>query len=119
MHLGTSVIIAVNPVMLANGTRSLRRRKERKMKASEIKLVMCETIPDELESGKLYYSEKYRTATHLCACGCGNKVVTPCKRGFWSIDTKDGKPTLSPSIGSFNLPCDYHYLIKQGKVVWL
>ena len=89
------------------------------MKASEIKLVMCETIPDELESGKLYYSEKYRMATHLCACGCGKKVVTPCKSGFWSIDTKGGKPTLSTSIGSFQLPCKSHYLIRQGKVIWL
>ena len=57
------------------------------MKTSEIKLVKCETIPDELEFGKLYYSDKYGTAAHLCACGCGNKVVTPCKSGFWSIDT--------------------------------
>ena len=89
------------------------------MKTSEIKLVKCETILDELEFGKLYYSDKYGTAAHLCACGCGNKVVTPCKSGFWSIDTKDGKPTLSPSIGSFNLPCNSHYFIKQGKVIWL
>lgn len=87
------------------------------MKASEIKLVKRVNIPEELEFGKLYYSEKYGTATHLCACGCGRKVVTPLKSGFWSIDTKGRKPTLSPSI--FHLPCNSHYFISQGKVIWL
>lgn len=89
------------------------------MRLNEIALVKCETIPDALEFGRLYYSQRYGTAAHLCACGCGSKVVTPCKRGFWTIDVTDGKPTLSPSIGSFQLSCRSHYFIKQGKVVWL
>ena len=89
-----------------------------KAKASEIQLVECETIPNAIESGKLYYSKKYGTATHLCACGCGYKVVTPCKSGFWTIWIADGKPTLSPSVGNFRLPCNSHYFIRNGKVVW-
>ena len=34
-------------------------------------------IPNILENGILYISEKYKTAIHLCACGCGEHTVTP------------------------------------------
>ena len=34
-------------------------------------------IPKELGQGKLYVSTEYGVAAHLCACGCGSKVVTP------------------------------------------
>lgn len=33
-------------------------------------------MPAQLEPGILYVSKKYRTAAHLCACGCGEKVRT-------------------------------------------
>ena len=36
-----------------------------------------EFIPDELEHGIIYISIRFATASHLCCCGCGNKVVTP------------------------------------------
>lgn len=88
------------------------------MKIEEFDLVECETIPTNIDDGKLYYSRKYGTATHLCACGCGSKVVTPCKPGFWDMKILDGKPTLSPSIGNFQLPCKSHYFIRDGKVIW-
>lgn len=87
------------------------------MKIEKFELVECETIPENINVGKLYYSQKYKTATHLCACGCCHKIVTPCKPGFWNIDIKDGKPTLSPSIGNFQLPCKSHYFIRDGNVV--
>ena len=86
---------------------------------TELKPVLCEFIPETLSQGKLYISEKYNTAVHLCACGCGNKVVTPLKHGFWSMIKKDDLITLRPSIGSFNLPCKSHYFITKNKVEWL
>ena len=31
-------------------------------------------FPDQLENGILYVSVDFRTAAHLCFCGCGNEV---------------------------------------------
>lgn len=87
-------------------------------RTEEFELVECETIPPNIEDGRLYYSRKYGTATHLCACGCGLMVVTPCKPGFWTMEVRNGRPTLSPSIGNFQIPCRSHYFIRDGKVVW-
>src|SRR6266481_1867998 len=36
-----------------------------------------EFIPDDLRQGTIYVSIRFATATHLCCCGCGEKVVTP------------------------------------------
>lgn len=83
---------------------------------------LCDFIPDSnnaaLEQGILYVSGKYRTATHLCACGCGKKVVTPLKDGFWTLTQGGAGPTLSPSIGNFDIPCRSHYFIRNGDVIW-
>lgn len=77
-----------------------------------------EFIPSALENGILYVSDKYQTATHLCCCGCGNRVVTPLKPGGWKLTTKRGAVTLYPSIGSWSLPCQSHYWIRQSQVQW-
>ncbi len=76
------------------------------------------TVPEDLEPGKLYVSTRFRTASHLCACGCGNKVVTPLKPAKWHITVEDGLVSLSPSIGSWQLPCKSHYWIRENKVLW-
>ena len=87
---------------------------------SEIEPVFVEFIPENPEHGKLYISEKFRTATHLCACGCGNKVVTPLKDGFWWwMKDAGGKVIIRPSIGSWNLPCKSHYHITHNRIEWL
>ena len=87
---------------------------------NEIEPVYVEYIPENPEPGKLYISEKFRTATHLCACGCGNKVVTPLKDGFWWwMKDADGKVIIRPSIGSWNLPCKSHYHITHNRIEWL
>jgi hypothetical protein len=59
-----------------------------------------EFIPDELEQGTVYVSIRFATASHLCVCGCGNKVVTPIRPTDWTL-TFDGKTiSLDPSIGT-------------------
>lgn len=73
--------------------------------------------PVTYKSGIIYVSEKYRTAIHLCACGCGNLTVTPLKRG-WAITGTDEKPTLRPSVFNANT-CGSHYFITDGKVQML
>lgn len=77
-----------------------------------------ETIPEVIQEGRLYISIRFRTASHLCACGCGGKVVTPIKPPKWRF-TYDGETvSLSPSIGRWQLPCKSHYRIIRNKVVW-
>jgi len=75
-----------------------------------------EYVPSELENGILYISMEYRTAVHLCVCGCGNKVVTPITPTDWQL-TFDGKSvSLSPSIGNWNFECKSHYFIKRNQI---
>src|SRR5438876_809077 len=75
-------------------------------------------MPPALEPGVLYVSEEFEVAGHLCACGCGNKVMTPLGPAEWSFEDVDGRPSLRPSIGNWQLPCRSHYWIIAGSVRW-
>ena len=75
-------------------------------------------LPRELAPGILYVSEGYAVAGHLCACGCGNKVIVPLGPAEWTFTERGGLPTLSPSIGSWQLPCRSHYVIAAGRIEW-
>lgn len=89
------------------------------MKFADLHLVRCECIPKQIENGKLYYSEKYSIAIHLCACGCGEHTVTPINPSYgWEISIVGDKPTISPSIGKFRMACKSHYFVRNGKVEW-
>jgi len=77
-----------------------------------------EVMPKILRKGVFYISEKYRTASHLCCCGCGTKVVTPLKPGRWRLQTTDAGITLSPSVGNWSSACQSHYFIENGRVRW-
>ncbi len=74
-------------------------------------------IPERLDGGVLYVSIRYATAVHLCCCGCGREIVTPFSPAQWQV-TFDGETiSLHPSIGSWNLPCRSHYVIRNGRVI--
>lgn len=90
-------------------------------KINEITLVHVELMPEQLELGKLYISKKYGVARHLCACGCGGDTVTPLGPGEWSLNEKEGKVTLRPSIGNWSGESPYHahYYITDNKIEWL
>lgn len=75
-------------------------------------------IPETLQEGVLYISRKYRTATHLCCCGCRQEVVTPLKPGGWQLRMNRDRVSLYPSIGSWSLPCRSHYWIRENGVEW-
>lgn len=77
-----------------------------------------EMMPKELESGILYVSERFGTAAHLCACGCGTKIRTPLAPTEWRLRETPYGPTLRPSIGNWQIPCRTHYLITNGRVEW-
>jgi hypothetical protein len=88
------------------------------VKQSNFNPTFVEAVPEVLEKGRLYISTRFRTASHLCACGCGSKVVTPIKPRKWRF-TYDGETvSLAPSIGRWQLPCRSHYWIRNNKVVW-
>ena len=77
-----------------------------------------EFIPDELEQGIIYISTRFATASHLCCCGCGNKVVTPIRPTDWKL-IFDGKTvSLDPSIGNWSFSCRSHYWIRNNRVQW-
>ena len=77
-----------------------------------------DTVPRQLEEGKLYVSLRYRTVTHLCACGCGVEVNTPLHPTGWAL-TYDGVAlSLSPSVGNWGEDCRSHYLIEENAVRW-
>lgn len=75
-------------------------------------------MPRELSPCILYVSDEYAVAGHLCACGCGNKVITPLGPAEWTFSERNGRPTLRPSIGNWQLPCQSHYVITDGRVRW-
>ena len=61
---------------------------------------------------------KYATASHLCACGCGEKVVTPISKQAWSLLFNGEGITLSPSIGNYEQACKSHYFIQENCIIW-
>ena len=88
------------------------------MNQMQIEHRFVEFIPSTLESGVLYVSMEYGTATHLCACGCGNKVVTPITPTDWQLFYDGESVTLQPSIGNWSFPCESHYWIRASSVEW-
>lgn len=85
---------------------------------TRLRLQRVHYMPKELEPGILYLSEEFDVAGHLCACGCGNKVMTPLGPTEWSFQELEKGPSLTPSIGNWQLPCKSHYWIDGGKVEW-
>ena len=88
------------------------------MKQSHLPPQFVEFIPVTLQDGILYISPVNKTVLHKCCCGCGQEVVTTLSPTDWSF-TFDGKSvSVSPSIGSWSLPCQSHYWIKKNNIVW-
>jgi hypothetical protein len=88
------------------------------MRCERLEPRFVEAIPEELEPGILYVSIRFRTAQHLCACGCGSRIVTPIKPAKYSL-TYDGETvSLWPSVGNWQKPCKSHYVVRGSRVVW-
>lgn len=88
------------------------------MKVDGLTPVYVEFIPSFLEEGKLYISMRFGTAVHLCPCGCQNKIVTPLNTYGWTLNF-NGKVSLSPSIGNYNIECQSHYYIINNEIEWV
>jgi hypothetical protein len=85
---------------------------------NELVLKESKFLPATLTPGILYVSHEFEVAGHLCPCGCGEKVITPLGDIGWQFYKTDGKPSLFPSLGNWELPCRSHYWIIRGKVEW-
>lgn len=88
------------------------------MRQSVITPQFVELMPNQIQEGVLYISEKYGTAIHKCCCGCGLKVVTPLSPVKWKLQRDGNHVTLYPSIGNWNFPCRSHYWIRRNRVEW-
>lgn len=77
-----------------------------------------EYTPEHLEPGVLYISSRFKTASHLCCCGCGLKVVTPLNPAKWNLIDYGSSVTLTPSIGNWSFKCRSHYRIIRNNVRW-
>jgi hypothetical protein len=88
------------------------------MRLDTIQAEFVEFIPKVMNSGVLYISEKYKTASHLCACGCGEKVVTPLSPADWHLQIAGDEVSLHPSIGNWNYGCRSHYYIRRNRISW-
>jgi len=88
------------------------------MRRTSFEHEFVEFIPSELKEGVLYVSVQYATAAHNCACGCGNKVVTPISPVDWQLLFDGDSVSLTPSIGNWEFPCRSHYWIKADKIRW-
>lgn len=89
------------------------------MKTKSLEIQHVTYIPEQLSPEILYISKEYNVAGHLCACGCGNKVIVPLGPTEWTFSERAGCPTLRPSIGNWQLPCRSHYFITNGNIVWV
>ena len=84
----------------------------------KIKLQRVLFMPKVLEPGVLYVADEFGAAAHLCACGCGTKIRTPLGPTGWSLEQTENGPTLNPSIGNWQHPCQSHYWIEEGEIRW-
>jgi hypothetical protein len=87
------------------------------MKTNVFAPEFVEYIPSQLADGVLYVSVPYCTAVHKCACGCGNKVVTPISPADWQIVFDGEAVSLFPSVGNWGFPCKGHYWIRSNQVL--
>lgn len=85
---------------------------------SQLRHQWVQFIPEKPEQGTLYISQKYKTAVHICCCGCGLEVVTPLNPAKWSLTDHGDSVSLFPSIGNWSFPCKSHYWIRHNKVMW-
>lgn len=75
-------------------------------------------VPERPDEGSLYISIEFGLAVHLCACGCGQKVVTPFSPAEWRLIYDGETVSLAPSVGNWSFDCQSHYWITGSRVKW-
>lgn len=88
------------------------------MKLLHITPRFVEYVPERLEPGVLYISERFRICSHLCCCGCGEEVVTPLSDAEWKLTRERELVSLWPSVGNWDYSCQSHYVIERNRIRW-
>lgn len=88
------------------------------MKRAAVTPEFTEFIPEGLQEGVLYVSERFKIAVHLCCCGCREEVVTPLTPADWRLIRDGTAVSLYPSIGNWGLRCQSHYWIRRNRIEW-
>ena len=89
------------------------------MRQGSLRHEFVEFIPERLAEGTIYISRRYRTASHLCCCGCRLEVVTPLNPAKWRlIENSNGTISLLPSVGNWSFPCQSHYFVTESRIEW-
>jgi hypothetical protein len=88
------------------------------MRTTYFRPQFVESVPVTLDAGVLYVSMSLASVIHLCACGCGQEVITPLSPTDWKLYFDGENVTLDPSIGSWSFRCRSHYWIRGGAVRW-
>lgn len=89
------------------------------MELKEFEMRLVRRVPETLEFGVLYVCFECNVVIHLCACGCGEKVVLPIDPNFWVAQYDGEQISLSPSVGNFQFKCKSHYWIRNNRVIWV
>jgi hypothetical protein len=87
------------------------------MKIDKVRPLFVECIPDELQEGVVYISERFRVCSHKCCCGCGEEVVTPLSPAEWKLTLEGDLVSLWPSVGNWDYACRSHYVIRRNLVI--
>ncbi len=85
-----------------------------------------EDLPDNPERNTIYIIGGRQHPFHaavVCPRKKCSKVIhleiSPESKKRWEVtEHKDKTISLSPSIHAINLPCNCHYWIKKGRIVW-
>ncbi len=89
------------------------------MSINEFELQVVRRVPENLQEGILYVCFECDVVVHLCACGCGEKVVLQIDPNFWRVLYDGETVSLYPSIGNYQYSCRSHYWIEQNRVKWV
>ena len=87
------------------------------LKIEKVRPEFVECIPDQLDEGVLYVSERFRVCSHKCCCGCGEEVVTPLSSAEWKLTRERNLVSLWPSVGNWDYACRSHYVIRRNRVI--
>lgn len=72
---------------------------------------------DDMKQGTVYICDEFLVTSHLCFCGCGERVVLAIDPAGYKYSEEHGKPSLRPAIGNIGLPCGSCYRIHDGRIV--
>lgn len=88
------------------------------MRIETLAIEMVDRVPAVTNEGILYVALERGLAIHRCCCGCGFEVVTKLSPAAWYLEIDGDRPSLFPSIGNWGLPCQSHYIIHKGHIIW-